>query len=326
MTKARTLLLNGKLYDCRPGETVLDALLRQHVSVPYSCKKQICMSCMMQALNCEPPNKSQLNLKETLQMQNNFLACACIPECDMDISLNQERLTTQVAASVVEINRLNSLMLELVLQCETPVDFNGGQSALLLNYEHIGKKFPIASPSSAKTNGRMEVHVERIRGGAFSEWLFNHLNVGDQLYVCGITGNMFYIPGLPTQPLLMVGWDAGLTPLIGMVQDIFEQAHLGPVYLFHSVEAVEHIYFEKALREIGDYFPNFHYLPCVRQGAAPVGGFNGKIEKIIANVLADLSGWKVFLCGKRDQTHAVQRYVYLAGARMKDIYLEVTSI
>ncbi|MGR8941546.1 MAG: 2Fe-2S iron-sulfur cluster-binding protein [Gammaproteobacteria bacterium] len=309
MTKATTLLLNGKLYECRPGETVLEALLRQHVSVPYSCKKQICMSCMMQSLNCEPPNKSQLNLKETLQMQNNFLACACIPECDMEISLNQERLTTQVAARVVEINRLNSSMLELVLQCETPVDFNGGQSALLLNYEHIGKKFPIASPSSAKTTGRMEVHVERIRGGAFSEWLFNHLNVGDQLYVCGITG-----------------WDAGLTPLIGMVQDIFEQAHLGPVYLFHSVEAAEYIYFEKALWEIGDYFPNFHYLPCVRQGAAPLGGYSGKIEKIIAHVLADLSGWKVFLCGKKDQTHAVQRYVYLAGARMKDIYLEVTSI
>ncbi|MEC4748032.1 2Fe-2S iron-sulfur cluster-binding protein [Methylomicrobium sp. Wu6] len=47
MSKVKTLLLNGKTYDCMVGETVLDALIRQKVSVPYSCMKQTCMSCMI---------------------------------------------------------------------------------------------------------------------------------------------------------------------------------------------------------------------------------------------------------------------------------------
>jgi ferredoxin-NADP reductase/ferredoxin len=326
MNKAKTLLLNGKLYDCMPGETVLEALLRQKVSVPYSCMKQTCMSCMMQSLNCTPPIKSQLNLKKTLQLQNNFLACACIPVCDMEIVLNQEKLTTQVAATVVEINNLNTTMLELVLQCDMPVDFHGGQSALLLNYEHIGKRFPIASSSSAKATGRMDVHAEHIKGAAFSEWLHKNLKIGDKLSVCGVNGDMYYIPGLPAQPLLLAGWGGGLTSLIGIVQDMFEFEHSGPVYLFHSVAANENLYFESELREIGDYFPNFHYIPCVQQGTAPNGGYIGEIDKIIPKLLSDLSGWKVFLCGTRHQTHTVQRYAYLAGAGMKDIYLEVTTI
>lgn len=321
MNKVKTLLLNGKLYDCMPEETVLDALLRQKVSVPYSCMKQTCMSCMMQSLNCTPPVNAQINLKKTLRLQNNFLACACVPDSDMEIVLNQEKLTTQVISKVTEIIRLNQTMLELILQCEIPVDFHAGQSALLLNYEHIGKKFPISSPSSAKAIGKMEVHVERIKGGTFSEWLHNDLKIGDKLYVCGVTGEMFYVPGQRTQPLLLVGWDSGLSALIGIVQDIFEFDHSGPVYLFHSVDAVENLYFESELREISDYCPNFHYVPCIRQGDIP-----GHVDHILAKTLPDLSGWQVFLCGKKNQIHTVQRYAYLAGAGMKDIYVEVTSI
>jgi ferredoxin len=161
MTKTLNLLFNGKIYDCQPGETVLDALLRQKVAVPYACLKQTCMSCMMQSLNGTPPIKSQRSLKETLQLQNNFLACGCIPVRDMELSLNQETLTTQVLAEVVEMNRLNQDIVELVLQCETAVDYHGGQSVLLLNYEHIGKNslshLPVAPKAAAGLKSTLNV-------------------------------------------------------------------------------------------------------------------------------------------------------------------------
>jgi ferredoxin len=226
--KASNLLFNGQIYQCKLEETVLDALFRQKVEVRYSCKKQICMTCMMQSLNGQPPIKSQLNLKETLQRQNNFMACACIPERNMEIDLNHETLTRQVSATkVVELNRLNPSMLELVLQCEIPVDYHAGQSVLLLNYEHIGQKFPIASPTSAKSSGKIVVHVQRIVGGSFSAWLHDHLRVGDKLFVCSIGGELYYVSGHPTQPLLMMAWDGDLGALIGLVQDVFENDHAG---------------------------------------------------------------------------------------------------
>lgn len=322
----RNLLFEGKIYNCQLGETVLDALLRQKVDVPYSCKKQSCMSCMMQSLNSAPPIKSQVNLKETLQLQNNFLACACIPVRDMEIALNQEILTREICAQVVELNRLTESMLEIVLQCEMEVDYHGGQSVLLLNYEHIGKKFSIASPSSSKASGRLVVHVKRRAGAAFSAWLFDSLRIGDNLFACGISGELYYIAGYPTQPLLMAAWDGDLGALIGIVQDVFENEHSGPVYLFHGVSDSEHLYFESELDGISAYFPNFHYIPCVQEGIVPEKGYRGEVNQIIAQILPDLTDWKVFICGSRSQVHSVQRYAYLAGAEMKDIYLEVTSL
>lgn len=324
--KLSNLLFNGQIYQCRPEETVLDALLRQKVEVPYSCKRQSCMTCMMQSLNGPPPIQSQRNLKETLQRQNNFLACACIPEGDMEIALIDEILTQQVSARVIELNRLTPSMLELVLQCEIPVDYHGGQSVLLLNYEHIGKKFPIASPTSAKSSGIMAVHVKRVAGAPFSAWLHENLRIGDKLYVCGISGELCYFAGSSTQPLLMTVWNGDLGAMIGLVQDIFESDHAGPVHLFHGVSDSEQLYFAEQLHGISHYFPNFHYIPCVREGPVPENGYRGEVNKIVAQLLPNLTDWKVFICGNRSQAHGVQRYTYLAGAGMKDIYLEVTSL
>ncbi|MGR9101132.1 MAG: 2Fe-2S iron-sulfur cluster-binding protein [Gammaproteobacteria bacterium] len=326
MATDKNLLLNGKVYDCRPGETVLAALLRQKVDVPYACQKMTCMSCMMRALNGTPPHASQKNLKETLRMQNNFLACGCVPERDMEIALPNETLTRQVTATVVELNRLSPAVLELVLQCDSPIDYHGGQSVLLLNYEYIGKNFSIASAGSARTGGRIEVHVERISGGSFSEWMHSKLKVGDQLIVSGVSGELFYTPGQPRQPLMMAAWNGGLGALVGLIQDAFEQEHSGPVWLFHGVPSYEDLYYVDELNEIDEYFPNFSYMPCVEHGRLPEGVRQGTVDAVLAEMKSDLTGWKVFLCGNREQVHRVQRFAYLAGAGMKDIYLDVLSL
>jgi len=322
----KKLLFNGKVYNCKAGETVLAALLRQHVDVPYACQKMSCMTCMMRSLSGPPPFKAQENLKETLQLQNNFLACGCFPQCDMEIALPNENLTSQVTAKVLELKPLSPTVLELMLQCDSPIDYHGGQSVLLLNYEYIGKPFSIASPGSARFHGKLELHVERTPCGAFSEWMHTKLQVGDQLLVSGVSGELFYTPGSPEQPLLLVAWNGGLGALLGLMQDAFEQHHSGPVWLFHGVSQVEDLYYVDELNELAEYFPNFNYVPCVEFDGDSKNLYQGNILEIMSELTTDLTGWKVFLCGKREQVHQIQRHTYLAGAGMKDIYLEVTSL
>lgn len=325
MTINKKLLLSGRVYNCRPGETVLSALLRHKVDVPYACQKMTCMTCMLRSLNGPPPFESQKNLKQTLQLENNFLACGCIPERDMEIALPNEMLTRQVTAKVVSMKSLNPVVMELVLQCDSPIDYHGGQSVLLLNYEYIGKNFSIASPSSDKSSGKIEIHVERIEGGPFSQWMHNNLKIGDQLIISGVSGELFYTIGQPEQPLLLAAWNGGLGALLGLLQDAFEQLHSGPVYLFHGVSKLEELYYTDELHEISEYYPNFNYIPCVKNGPVLDEVYQGSLDRVVTENLTDLNGWKVFLCGSREQVHKVQRHAYLAGAEMKNIYLEVTS-
>ncbi len=111
-----------------------------------------------------------------------------------------------------------------------------------------------------------------------------------------------------------------------MTITIYEQEHSGPVWLFHGVSDQEHLYYRDELNEISDHFPDFKYIPCIDQNLVPEDCQQGAVNLVLQEMLANLNGWKVFLCGDREQVHKIQRYAYLAGAGMQDIYLEVTSI
>jgi NAD(P)H-flavin reductase/ferredoxin len=326
MDTPRQLLLNGKIYECRAGETVLDALLRQNVEVKYACRRQVCMSCIMRSLNGAPPPASQLNLKETLRLQNSFFACGCYPERDMEIALPQESIVHQISAEAVERNQLNPFTLELVLQCDTPLDYHAGQTVFLMNAESIGKRLPIASPTSAKGTGRCEFHVQRIPGDFFSEWVHHQLRIGDRMTLCGVVdGELFYVLGQPRKPLLLAGWNGGLGALLGVVQDAFESDHAGPMYLFHGATCQDYLYFVEEIAEIDRHYPNFHCLLCVEQGSAPDGCHSGTVAAAAMELLPKLTDWRIYLCGPREPVRQMQRQAYLAGAAMNEIYREITE-
>jgi len=44
-----TITFDNRSYTLTPGETVLDGLTRNGVSIPHSCKAGACQSCLMRA-------------------------------------------------------------------------------------------------------------------------------------------------------------------------------------------------------------------------------------------------------------------------------------
>ena len=81
------LTIEKAFYACHPDETVLDALLRENVTISHACKKGTCHSCMIRSIDIAPSEASQAGLKDTLKKHNYFLACLCHPERDMTIKL-----------------------------------------------------------------------------------------------------------------------------------------------------------------------------------------------------------------------------------------------
>lgn len=172
--------------------------------------------------------------------------CGCYSEPDMEIAIAWETAAIKARFQVAEINRLNPFVAEVVLHCEPPLHYRGGQFMTLFNDKNMGNRFPISSPTSGSLVGKVDIQVQRIPGGVFSEWVHTSLRVGDVLPSCGATGELFYEIGSPRQTLLLAGWDGGLGALIGVMQDAFENDHAGTIYLFHGAEDKEHLYFVEA--------------------------------------------------------------------------------
>jgi ferredoxin/truncated hemoglobin YjbI len=80
-----TILYQGQEYSCREGEILLDAMLRQGVDFPFSCRSGSCRVCMHQAQSGGVPVEAQKGLDAAQQEQGLFLACKCRPVQDMVI-------------------------------------------------------------------------------------------------------------------------------------------------------------------------------------------------------------------------------------------------
>ncbi|MBI1194222.1 MAG: 2Fe-2S iron-sulfur cluster binding domain-containing protein [Gammaproteobacteria bacterium] len=306
----------GQDFVCGEEESVLACMTRHGVMIPSSCQAGACQTCMIRALEGRPTPESQQGLKDTLRVQNYFLACMCKPTENMTIGLS----TVSPAYHTVlrEKTVLNESVVRLRLDRPAGFHYRAGQFINLVRpTDQLTRSYSLAS---VPEDGHLELQVKRVPDGKLSNWLFDAFEVGDAVEFFGPAGDCFYVSGAAEQPLLLVGTGTGLAPLYGILRDVLAQGHTGPIHLFHASLAAPGLYLEDELRALERANEQFHYVPCVLHGDAPAGGRQGNIAELPMAVLGSLDGYRVFLCGDPPIVNALRQKCFIAGASMQDIY------
>ena len=70
----------GNTYSIREGESLLEAGLRQGLTLKYSCRKGTCKTCKAKLVKGELPKGSQGDLDDNFIRQNIFLPCLTYPK------------------------------------------------------------------------------------------------------------------------------------------------------------------------------------------------------------------------------------------------------
>ncbi|MGR9116377.1 MAG: 2Fe-2S iron-sulfur cluster-binding protein [Gammaproteobacteria bacterium] len=319
----KSISLDGQVVTCQNGETVLDALLREHIDVPNACRQGACQSCMMRSLDVEPPELSQRGLKDVLRQQKHFLACMCYPEKNMSVTLSrQSEFFTE--GTVIGKELLNQETLLLTIQCQEALDFYAGQFVNLRRADGLVRSYSIAN--SRFHANKLTFHIRRLAGGRFSEWVHQELKVGDTLEVSDPQGLCYYLPDNKTQNMLLIGTGSGLAPLAGIVSEALHHGHSGAIHLLHGSREMDGLYWIEEMQQMANEYPNFHYIPCVSRGDAPEGVAKGRANVVAMAELPELKGWRVFLCGHPDMVNQTKRQAYLNGASLQDIYSDAFHV
>jgi len=313
------ILFEGQEYQCEPGESVLDCLIGQGVSVNYSCKAGVCQSCMMVAVEGEPTLASQVGIKETLKAQNHFLICSCVPEMDMQVA-TPDRAGSSFDTAVLSLDKLSADVVRLRLVRPDNYAYLPGQFLNLTNDTGVTRSYSLASVP--ELDDFLELHIRHVPGGQVSGWVAEKLQTGDTVTISQAAGQCSYLPGRETQSLLLVGTGTGLAPLVGIVRDALQQRHSGPIHLYHGSSTTEGLYLVSELLAMDEANAVFHYHPCVSQGTPPQGMQSGRAANVALEDFAQLSGWRVFLCGREDMVKTLQKKSFLAGASMQDIFAD----
>lgn len=312
------IVFEGQEYLSEPGETVLDCLTRHNVSVDYGCRSGVCQSCMMVAVDGDPSEASQAGLKDTLKAKNYFLICSCVPEGNITID-RPNAAETRFDTLVLSREPLAADVIRLRLARPERYDYVPGQFLTLYNDQGVGRSYSLASVP--QLDDALELHIRVVADGQVSGWAAQ-LNPGDQVSIGGAAGDCSYIAGDPQQPLLLVGTGTGLAPLLGIARDALRQGHQGPIHLYHGSSSAEGLYLTTTLSDMDREHEQFHYHPCVSRGEPSSGLAAGRATDVALADFPDLSGWRVYLCGKEEMVKGMQKKVFLAGASMKDIYAD----
>jgi CDP-4-dehydro-6-deoxyglucose reductase len=313
------VVFGGAWYASRPGETVLDTLLRQGVDAPYSCRKGTCLVCMMRCTSGTPSPAAQEPLSETLRAQGHVLACRFVPKADVEI-VSPNEAAAFVPAEIVSNTPLGPTVRRLRLRPSQAFSYQPGQFLNLRAPNGHTRSYSLASLPQRDPD--LELHIRRMENGVLSGWVFEQARPGDRVDVSGPFGRNFYVPGRPDQPMLMVGTGTGLAPLVGILRDALRRGHKGPIRLYHGTRHQEALYLDGVLREVANRQPNLHYFGCVSGDPGAKRLRQGRADALAFADLASLAGWRVFLSGNPQMVHATRKSAYLAGAALADIHAD----
>jgi CDP-4-dehydro-6-deoxyglucose reductase, E3 len=304
-------------FPVQQGESVLDCLLRNGVRISHSCKAGACQSCLVKGSNGSIPEAAQRGLKDTLRAQGYFLACSFKPASDITVSCAASDQRTQ--ARISGLKTLNDTVIRVRLRTEAPLDYFAGQFVTLFREDGLARSYSLAS---LPEDDELELHVRKIPGGTMSGWLHLGALVDTRVSLHGPSGNCFYAPGNPEEPLLLAGAGTGLAPLYGIVRDALRQGHRGPIWLFHGALTPDGLYLTQELLQLERMHPNFHYVRSVlRDGDSPDLEVC-EIDKCILQRFKSLAGWKGYVCGDPALVNSLRKKLFLAGMASKAIYAD----
>ncbi len=312
-------IFEGTEYERFNPETVLDTLLRNKQDIPHSCKSGICQSCMMRATSGKIPIEAQVGLNKMLLAQDYFLPCCCKPDGEL-VFESAHDAEIYGRGIIISKTLLSSEVCRIELKPANDLYYRAGQFINLRRHDGLVRSYSLASVP--KLDDTLELHVKRMENGEMSNWLLDDTRIGTELDIQGPNGHCYYMPGNPTQPLLLIGTGTGLAPLIGIIRDALVSGHQGDIYLYHGSRKPDGLYLQNDLHIMSERHPNFHYTPSLSGRHVPAGHIKGRADDIALARHTRLNGFGVYLCGDPLMVDSSKRLAYLAGAALDDIHTD----
>jgi ferredoxin-NADP reductase len=112
------------------------------------------------------------------------------------------------------------------------------------------RSYSIASAS--KSDGRVELTVERLANGEVSPYLTQELALGDRLELRGPIGGWFVWRTQQTEPIQLVAGGSGIVPLMAMIRSRVATAGSAPFRLLYSVREPGAVFYRDELQALSD--------------------------------------------------------------------------
>jgi ferredoxin-NADP reductase len=197
---------------------------------------------------------------------------------------------------------------------------------LNIDGKKVVRSYTISSPPSRPYI--LEITVKRVPGGLVSNWLPDHLQVGDKVEISGPKGKFCLQPGKIPPKMLFVAGGSGITPMMSMSRWLCDVSANVDIRFFYSVWTPEDTIFRRELELLTSRYKMFTPLVVTTTRGAGDGwlGLTGRVERRMLESLApDLHERHVYMCGPEGFMDAVKAILQELNFDMANLHIESFS-
>jgi ferredoxin-NADP reductase/ferredoxin len=145
----------------------------------------------------------------------------------------------------------------------------------------------------------IEISVKRVKGGIVSNYLHDHLSIGDSVLMKP-PGGKFHCFDTTSDKYLFLAAGSGVTPMLSMARWWHDIGAQPDVIFFHSVREPEDAVFTEDMMTFTSANRKFKYIASFTSPALPENwpGLKGRFsEEILLKIAPDFKERMVFTCG-----------------------------
>ncbi len=317
--------INDQSIQVEPGETVLQAALRQGIEFPNSCRVGGCGTC-----KCRLTAGKVKELTETGYLltadeidQGYILACQSVPRSDIgvavDLSAQASRRTT--LGRVVAQRKVTHDITSFSVQLDAPMPYRAGQFASvgIEGLDGVARSYSFSTP--ARDDGQVDFLVRKVPGGRFSSLVNDEDIVGRSVRVDGPSGDFWLRPS--DAPLVLVAGGSGLAPILAILQEALSVGVSRSVTLLFGAREARDLHALDAIESIARQWRGGFRFVAVLSAADEDATWKGERGLVTEKIPALLEpGSHALLCGPPAMIDSAVAVLRQEGVRREHIHFD----
>ena len=296
-------------------ETILDAALRQGLTMPYGCRDGACGACKGKVLCGDVDHgKAQPHaLTEADKAAGLALFCCAKAKSDLVLECKEVRSQSEIPvktlpARVEKMEKVAAdvMVLHLRLPATERLQFLTGQYIDILLKDGKRRSFSLAN--APHDDALLQLHVRLVPGGLFTEQVFSSMKERDILRLNGPHGS-FFLREESQKPMLLLAGGTGFAPIKAIVEHSLAAGSQRPIALYWGNRNRAGLYMNELPARWAAEHSHISYVP-VLSDPAPSDAWSGRtglVHEAAMADLPDLSGYQAYVCGAPAMVEAAKR-------------------
>jgi CDP-4-dehydro-6-deoxyglucose reductase len=307
-----TLQPSGHTFDALPGETVLEAAMRNKLQLPYGCRNGACGSCKARIVSgsVDFGAYQAATLTDEERAAGKLLVCSA--HALENLTLEVRELSAQGGVRVrilpCRVHRMerhaSTMLLWLKLPQNERLQFRAGQYIDFLLKD--GKRRSFSMANAPADDEFLQLHV-RNYDGLFSGHVFGRMKERDILRLEGPFGS-FYLRD-SAKPIVLLASGTGFAPIKAIVEDCIATGVDRDMVLYWGNRTRADMYSPELPERWARELPRFSFVPVLSE-ATPQDAWQGRtgfVHQAVIEDHPDLSGREVYACGAPVMVDAARR-------------------